>query len=267
MGNNEDILLNILDGVKNIRQKNSIVFHLTNLLTLNDCANVTVAMGGVFTTSFYEEEFEDILKFSSAVVLNTAAMDEKQIKWALKIGKIANSLEKPVVLAPVGITVSKPRRKLHEELLKEVKFAVLRVGIPDLKTLLNIKNSDMNCSEYTEIESIKKAAELYDTVIAITGARDYIGDKNKVIEVQNGDTLLEKIVGPGCMMTSLIGYFLGGGTDGFTSALSGVAVVDIAGELAGKRTSGVGTFKVNVMDMISNMDEDMVKNNLVIALV
>lgn len=262
MVNDEKLILDVVEGIKNKKQKGPMIFHLTNLITLNDCANVTSALGGIFTTSFYEEEFEDILKFASAIVLNTAAMDEKQIEMAFKIGKIANSLNRPIVLAPVGITMSKLRGKLHEKLLKEIKFAVLRVAAMDLKTLLIMKGVDIGEVNYSEIELIKKVAEVYDSVIAITGEKDYIGNKDRVVEVQNGDDLLGKITGPGCMMTSLIGYFLGNGMDSFISAVSGIAIVDMAGELAADDFMGAGTFKMTLMDIISNLNEEIIKEDL-----
>lgn len=30
-----------------IREKNPIVFHITNLVTINDCANITLSVGGI----------------------------------------------------------------------------------------------------------------------------------------------------------------------------------------------------------------------------
>ena len=53
--------------ITNIREKQPIVFQITNTVTINDCANVTLAVGASPLMSFCEEELEDILSFASSL--------------------------------------------------------------------------------------------------------------------------------------------------------------------------------------------------------
>ena len=55
------------------------------------------------------------------------------------------------------------------------------------------------------------------------------------------------------MSTSLIASFLGASRLALVSAVAGISVMAIAGELADK-SKGTGTFRTSLMDVISQMD-------------
>ena len=125
--------------IETIREKNPLVFHITNTVTINDCANITLAMGGSPLMSFCKEELEEILSFSSALVINIGTMEKNMRKMVVKAGKIANKLNVPVVLDPVGAGASKPRKELVESLIKEVKFAVIKGNLAEIKTIAGLR--------------------------------------------------------------------------------------------------------------------------------
>lgn len=250
--------------ITNIRKKQPIVFHITNTVTINDCANITLAIGASPLMSFCEDELEDILSFASVLVLNIGTMDKQMREMAVKAGQVANRLGKPVVLDPVGVGATRARKELVENLLNNVHFAVIKGNMAEINSIYGIKNSANRGVDSIEDlqngDQIAKAlARRYDTVIAITGKQDIISDGERIAKINNGTALLGKVTGTGCMTASLIGSACGANRDYFISAVAGVAMMGIAGEKAEEHYSvgnGNGTIRVEILDNIYNMTSD-----------
>lgn len=250
--------------IKKIREKQPIVFHITNTVTINDCANITLAIGASPLMSFCEDELEDILSFASALVLNIGTMDKQMREMAVKAGQTANRLGKPVVLDPVGVGATRARKELVEKLLTNVHFAVVKGNMAEIKSIYGIENSANRGVDSVEdlengVEIAKALAKRYDTVIAVTGKQDIISDGERVAKVNNGTTILGKVTGTGCMTASLVGSACGAERDYFIAAAAGVAMMGIAGEKAEEHYSvgnGNGTLRTEILDNICNMTGD-----------
>lgn len=248
--------------ITKIREKQPIVFQITNTVTINDCANITLAVGASPLMSFCEEELEDILSFASSLVINIGTMDKQMRKIAVKAGQTANRMGKPVVLDPVGVGATKARKELVEDLLKNVHFAVVKGNMAEIKSIYgmeNITNRGVDSVEDLENgdEIAKTLAKRYDTVIAVTGKQDIVSDGCRVARISNGTALLGKVTGTGCMTGALIGSACGAERDYFTAAA--VAVMGIAGEKAEQHFSlgsGNGTMRAEILDAVYNMTAD-----------
>ncbi len=261
----EKLIDEVVLALKNIKEKTPLVYHLTNTVTINDCANITLAIGGSPLMSFCIEEIEEIIEFSSSVVLNIGTMDKSMETMAVEVGKIANKLKKPIILDPVGVGATKARKNLVNALLKEIKFTVIKGNMAEIKSILNIDSLSRGVDSLEKDDSgeklVKLAAKKFNSVIAITGEIDYIGNQEIVFKVMNGHKKMELVTGTGCMISSLIGAFLGGKNNSLVSAVGGVLSMGIAGELAEKNFIGTGSLKVNIMDNISNLTEEIIRKN------
>lgn len=261
----ESVVEEIILALNTVKNKTPLVYHLTNTVTINDCANITLAIGGSPLMSFCIEEIEEIIGFSSSVVLNIGTMDSSMKNMAIEVGKIANKLKKPIVLDPVGVGATKARKDLVNSLLKEVKFSVIKGNIAEIKSILNIESLSRGVDSLekdSKIEELVKiASKKFQSVIAITGEVDYIGDEEIVFKVNNGHKFMSLVTGTGCMISSLIGAFLGGENSPLISAIGGVVSMGISGELAQKKFVGTGTMKVDIIDNISNLNEDIIRKN------
>lgn len=250
--------------INKIRNKKPIVFHITNTVTINDCANVTLAIGASPLMSFCKDELEDILSFASALVINIGTMDKEMREIVVEAGKIANKLGKPVVLDPVGVGATKARKKLVEELLANVHFAVIKGNMAEIKTIYGIKNiENRGVDSVEDLENADEIAKIlakrYDTIIAVTGKQDVVSDGFRIAKINNGTPLLSKVTGTGCMTASLIGSSCGANRDYFVSATAAIAMMGIAGEKGEEQLSlseGNGTLRVNIINNIYNMNEE-----------
>ena len=121
------------DFLKNIREKSPLIHHITNYVTVNDCANVTLAIGASPIMTANDDEFEDIANISSALVLNIGTMDKTDIYE--KATKTANTKNVPVIFDPVGVGASKARNKIVQELLANSKFAVIKGNVSEIMSI------------------------------------------------------------------------------------------------------------------------------------
>lgn len=88
--------------INKVKEINPLVLHYTNEVTINDCANITLALGASPLMSYSDEEVEEIVSVASSVVINIGTMNSSRLELFVKAGKAANKFNKPVVLDPVG---------------------------------------------------------------------------------------------------------------------------------------------------------------------
>ena len=65
--------------LKRVRERNPLVHHITNYVTVNDCANMTICFGASPVMSHAPEDVVDMIKIAGALVLNIGTLDEKQM--------------------------------------------------------------------------------------------------------------------------------------------------------------------------------------------
>jgi hydroxyethylthiazole kinase len=258
----------ISEALGKVREKNPLVHHITNYVTVNDCANITLAIGGSPVMADDINEVYDMVSLASSFVINIGTLNSRTVESMIKGGKRANELNIPVILDPVGAGATPYRTEVAKIILEEVKISVIRGNLSEIKTLYGVKTKtkgvdsgdiiDENADEFTNAKELAKDfAKKLNTVVAITGAVDIITDGNKLYSVHNGHKIMSKITGTGCMCTSLIGSYLGAIDNNLIAALAGVVSMGIAGEIAyeslDKNNEGTGTLKVRIMDSIYNL--------------
>ena len=250
-----------------LRKKKPLIHCITNNVTVNDCANITLAIGGSPAMADGIEEVEDMVKIASALVINIGTLNSVTVESMLLAGKKANKVGVPVVLDPVAVGATPYRKEVALRLIKEIKFAVIRGNMAEIKVLSGkdslSKGVDSEESSEGGKEVAKDLAKKLKTVIAITGAVDYISDGDRVVAIENGHEMLTKVTGTGCMSTCLIASYAGATNDYFTAAIAGIMTMGISGEKAHEKltsTQGSGSFKVLLVDNVCNFSsEDIIK--------
>ncbi len=241
-----------------IRERKPLVHHITNMVVMNDTANITLGIGALPVMAHAIEEVEEMVSIASALVLNIGTLTPDQVEAMLKAGKRANERDIPIVLDPVGAGATRLRTDSALRLLSELRISVLRGNASEVGSLIGV------ASETRGVESISVAAEPeviargaaheFGCSVAITGARDVITDGEHVAYVDNGHPLLATITGSGCMATSLVGAFLAVAPDAFTAATTALIAMGIAGEIAAPKSGGPGTFRSHLLDAVAALD-------------
>ncbi len=183
--------------INKVKEVNPLVLHYTNEVTINDCANITLAIGASPLMSYSDEEVEEIVSIASAVVINIGTMNSTRLDLFIKAGKAANKYNKPVVLDPVGVFATKTRTDFTNNLLNEIKFDVVKGNIAEIKSIggLDVRGQGVDSFDDGEdiSEVIKKVAKKLDTIVVATGKVDFISDGYRVIKINNGTTKLKSI--------------------------------------------------------------------------
>ena len=250
-----------------VREDKPLVHHITNYVTVNDCANITLSVGASPVMADAIDEAADIAAIAGSLVLNMGTLNERTIPSMIAAGKSANAKGIPVVFDPVGAGASKLRNDTAARLIGEVKISVLRGNISEIRFVAGLssetKGVDASESDLADAGSAGQIAEglakKLGCVVVVSGAVDTISDGNKTIHIENGHPMLGNLTGTGCMCSSLIGSFCGAAANElFSAAVAAMLFMGIAGELAFEKAGrlGNGSFRVALHDAVSRMDAE-----------
>jgi hydroxyethylthiazole kinase len=263
--------------IENVREKHPIVHCITNYVTVNDVANIILASGGSPIMADEIEEVTDITSISKSLIINIGTINSRTIEAMLKAGKEANKLNIPVVLDPGGMT-SKFRSDSLYRLLSEVKFSVIRCHPTELKAIFSgtkstsgidadpkdVTNED-NLESY--ISMAKSMSKTNNSIVVVTGPIYIITDSEITYVIRNGHPYMRKIRGSGCMLSGLIGSYIGANSDKLIdSVAAAVASIGISAEYAFRKTDaenkGAVSFRAFMIDYISLMDSGLLNSGM-----
>ncbi|WP_320129906.1 hydroxyethylthiazole kinase [uncultured Sphaerochaeta sp.] len=255
----------IIETLQAVRTKKPIVHHLTNYVTVNDCANCVLELGGSPIMADEIEEVEEITALSSSLVLNIGTINARTLESMIKAGKKAKELHLPIILDPVGNGASTYRTQAVKRILEEVGPSVIRGNLSEIRCLagLTSKTQGVDASQTDKETSSEVARELAKTlarqlncIVSITGKTDFISDGNRTLSIHNGHSRLAKVTGTGCMSTSLVGTCCGATSDLLMATTAGILCMGLAGELAQEECSqkGEGSFHCAILDQIGMLD-------------
>ena len=109
------------------------------------------------------------------------------------------------------------------------------------------------------IKSAKILADQLNCVVIITGADDVITDGGETAITHNGDALMAKVTGTGCMLSGMLGVSVGANhQDPLAASLYAVAAMGLAGELGAEQIrqldAGTATLRRMIIDNVSKTD-------------
>jgi len=249
--------------LEKVRKEKPLVHHITNWVTIYDCANITRAFGALPVMAHAKEESGDMAKIASCLVLNIGTLTPDLIESMIIAGKSANEKKIPVVLDVVGVGATKLRNEKALELIDEIKVNIIKGNASEIANLAGEKVLTRGV-ESTEVkanlvELAKKLALKRNATVVVTGKEDIVTNGNKVFIIKNGHKMMGNIVGTGCMAASVIGSFAGIEKDYTLASAAALACFGIAGELAAKRSNGLGSFKEKLYDEVFNLNSKIIR--------
>ncbi len=243
-----------------VREQHPLVHHITNLVAMNDTANVTLAVGASPVMAHALEEVEEMVNLASVLLLNIGTLTPPQIEAMLRAGRRANERGIPIVLDPVGAGATTLRTQSALRLLRELRITALRGNASEIGTLAGVtaetRGVDFaSLSEDREIVA-RRAAQEFRCCVAMTGVQDLVSDGERIAYVENGHSLLAAITGSGCMATTVVAAFLAVEADAWKAATAALAVFGLAGEMAASKAGGPGTFRSHLIDRLAALDAE-----------
>ncbi|QWQ38932.1 hydroxyethylthiazole kinase [Gemella sp. zg-570] len=267
--NKNIIIEEICKAIKKVRETKPLIEQVTNYVTINDCANVTLAIGASPVMGDAYDEVDQMTKIANALVLNFGIISSESLKTMIKAGKTANENNIPIVFDPVGIGATPFRNETVIEFLNQVHVSIIKGNASEIMALagVNVKTKGVDSSvESTEaIDAAIFIARKYRCVCTVTGKVDIITDGINIIKIQNESDSLAYITGTGCMIASLIGSYVGANKNPLISSVAGVLTMSLSGEIANNETKGIAAYKEEVMNNIFNFNPEMVIKNAKIS--
>ena len=281
MSTNENQLLNKIDKtLKDIREKNALTHCITNSVTINDCANAVLAIGGSPFMAEDAEELEEVVTIADVLVINIGKLSKDQIE-SMKIScKTANKTNTPIILDPVGVGVTQLRNKTTLDLIENYNITAIRGNITEIKAIAKLvgvldesntaKGVDVNADDLITEENLKANGEVIselanklDAVILASGPLDILSDGQTTVAIDNGDDMMPLITGSGCMLSSIVGSCIGG-SNAFDGSLVAILAMNIAGEKArakvDEKDEGTGSFRAYLIDYLYKTDSETLIN-------
>ena len=227
-----------------------------------------LACGGSPIMSDEAEDVEDITSVCGGLNINIGTLHKTSIEGMFRAGKKANELGHPVLLDPVGAGASTLRTNTALELMKELRLAVIRGNISEIKTLAlgsgTTKGVDADVADAVTEENLDDAAEFVKefarktgSIIAVTGAIDLVSDGEKCYVIRNGRPEMGKITGTGCQLSGMMtAYVTANPENRLEAAAAAVCVMGLAGEIGWERMQegdGNATYRNRIIDAIYNM--------------
>jgi len=262
----------VSEDLQKIRDQKPLLHHITNMVVMNETANATLCLGALPVMAHADDEVEEMVAYAGALVLNIGTLYPQLIKSMIRAGRQANDLGVPVILDPVGVGATKLRTDSAKEILRELSVDIVRGNAAEVSILGGfegeIKGVESMGGSGDLVNVSKEFAKIHDCTVAITGEVDIVSDQSKTLKVSNGDEMLSKITGTGCMATTIIGGFASVQEDKSLAAAGALAMFGLAGELAAADTGNrPGSFHVALYDRISMIQPGDLKDNAKIEIV
>lgn len=249
--------------LEKVRRERPLVHHLTNYVTMGDCAAVTSSAGAVPVMAQAEEEVEEMVAASRAAVINTGTISPERVRAMLRMGMKAREKGIPLILDPLGAGATAYRTREILSLLEKITPPVIKGNRAEISFLSGIKDVAIKGIEAQDrggdgdplpaLEQLR--ANLgYDAVVAATGPVDVVWDGRRTSRIYNGHALLPLVVGSGCMAASVVAAFAAVEEDYFAATTAALATLGVAAETAveswGDKPLGPAAFKNQWLDAL-----------------
>jgi hydroxyethylthiazole kinase len=254
--------INASVALEKVRREKPLVHHLTNWVTIYDCANIVKVFGASPVMAHAKEEAAEMAGIASSLVLNIGTLTVELVEAMLLAAKAANRKGIPVVLDVCGAGATKLRDDMCFKILDEAKVTIIKGNASEIARIAgeSVQTKGVDAAEVEKnLQDIAKGlARKRSCTVVITGEEDIVADAERVVRVRNGHAMMANIVGTGCMATSVIGTFAAVEKDPVAASVAGLVCYEVAAELAARAAKGPGSFKELMFDAVFNLDAETV---------
>ena len=260
------ILDNLLQIRSSTRASDSLIHCITNPISINQCANVILAVGCRPIAAEHPLEVKEITKTSKALLLNLGNITDVRMESMKISAQTASKIGIPIVLDAVGVACSELRRKFAHEIIDSFSPTVIKGNYSETAALFDSSytSSGVDSDRSLNIDYIQDIShilsEKYGGIILASGRCDIVTDREKSVLINNGSPQLSQLTGTGCMLGALTAAYLSESPDTAAAVLA-CAVQGICGELA-QTPNGPGSFSAKLFDKLSTLSDKEFTENL-----
>lgn len=219
------------DGLDRLRARAPRIHCLMNTVVQKLVADGLSALGAIPSMTSSPEEVAHFVRHADALLVNLGTLDASR-REAIALGlDAAEEAGRRWALDPAHCDYSPPRAEFARRLLA-LAPAVLRA----------------NAAEFDILDVPER------TVAVRTGRVDRISLGKRTMTVENGDPLMAKVTGTGCLAGAVVAAFLAVEDDAFVAAGCAMLAMGVAAEKAAKVAHGPGSFEPALLDALAALD-------------
>ena len=238
--------------------KSRLIHCITNPISINDCANMVLAMGAQPMMAEHPAEAARITAGADALALNLGNLTDARLTSMRLSMACAHDRGIPTVLDCVGVGCSTLRLDYARALIRDFRPQVIKGNLSEWKALCGrgerVGGVDLSAADQAErvtdhLSWLAGYARANHTVALVSGAEDLITDGQAAYLVSNGHPMLARLTGTGCMLNVLTAAWLAA-ADPVTAAVQACAVLGLCGERAAGVSRGPGSLRSNLLDEV-----------------
>lgn len=261
----ESEALKTWEALTAVRAQSPVVHNITNYVVMNTTANALLALGASPVMAHAEEEMEDMVGISSALVLNIGTLSRDWVRAMFLAAECATRRGIPIVLDPVGAGATRYRTTTVRELLAAFRPAIIRGNASEIMAICGAgagtKGVDSLDASQDAVAAARALFEAHGSAVCVSGATDFIvGDRT--VRIHSGHPLMTRVTGLGCTASALCGAFAAVTPDPVLAAAQAMAVMGVCGEIAAAKADGPGTLQLHFLDALHRLTEADLKGRL-----
>ena len=252
-----------------IRRRRPLLHCVSNVVSVNDCANIALAAGASPIMAPAAEEAEEITARSQATVLNTGTPDPARFLTCEACFRAVEKYPQPVVLDPVGVGASSWRLRQVAALLDRFRPSVLRVNLGEAQALCGEigREQGVDSVNFASVEERSdlscRLAKLRRTTVLLTGREDLVSDGKQIVHISGGSDLSSRVTGCGDMLSVLCGAFAAVEHDALSAAVLASAFWKGCAAYAERAAEnrGIGSFRIALFSAAEAITAEELEKN------
>jgi hydroxyethylthiazole kinase len=250
--------LSPVDMLATMRGAQPLVHCITNFVAMNVAANVLLAAGASPAMIHAEAEAGEFAAIAGALTVNIGTLSPDWLRGMRAAAHGANAAGLPWVLDPVAHYATAFRREATASLLA-LSPTIIRANASEIIALAGGASRGQGVDSRDSVAAAEDAARLlagrYGTIVAVTGATDFVTDGARAVRVAGGSPMMPQVTALGCALTCLVGAFAAASPGrGFEATAAALAFYAVAGERAAEQAEGPGSFAWRFLDALAAVD-------------
>lgn len=244
-----DIPSAAVELIDRVRTRRPRVHCITNAVAQTFTANMLLAAGAIPSMTISADEIAGFVASADALLVNLGTFDAGRRAAVALALEVAADRRLPWLLDPVFVDRSPPRAAFARELVAREPRAI-RLNRAEFATLAGAEPDGAALTRFA-LDTL--------AVVAVTGAVDLVTDGARLASLGNGHPLMDRVTAMGCAGAALCTAFMAVEADAFVAVAAGLAVLGIAGEIAGASAAGPGSFVTAIVDALYALDGDTIR--------
>lgn len=241
------------ESLRQIRQQKPFILIITNYFPMGYVASGIRSIGGFTLMCSAEEEIDELLDISKAVIINLGKLDSSFVKLSNQICKLANQRNIPIILDPVGAGASRYRTDVATQMIKKNQISIIRSYPNEIASLVTgelVIQNNRPIEDKTIVEYATTISKNHGPAVVVSGKRHVVVHADRIDQYNFDSALVQKVAGIGNLLSAIIGVFHSVDKNQFMAAKNAVHFYAECVGPTSSAASGPASLIIGIIDKI-----------------